>query len=92
MVRGHIVEVVSDDRIQERIVDPEVLHLYPQGLAQVTRANAWRVELLHHAQAGLGLGESDAGERRYLVEVAHEEPVVVERTDHGPCGTCDRGH
>ena len=77
-----VVEVLGEDPQHERIVDPEHARLDQQALAQVARADAARIELLHRGERRLGDHVlAHAALARDLVDRRREVAAIVEVAD-----------
>ena len=74
-------QVLGDDLLGRRALEPEVPDLQPQALLQVARGDADRIERLHVLQRPLDVGDRPLAHRRDLLDRGHEVAVVVEVAD-----------
>ena len=74
-------QVIGDDLLGRRAVEPEVPQLQQQALLQIARGDAGRIEALHQLQRALDFAHRPRPHRRQLVERRHQIPVVVEVAD-----------
>ena len=76
-------QVLGDDLLGRRALEPEVPELQPQALLQVARGDANRIERLHVLQRALDVGDRPLPHRRDLLDRRDQVAVVVEVADDG---------